>query len=82
MKDINAPLVQERDELVKNLKTNQDLISEESLVKMSIDDLRKLNQKYQKQPNGDFGTGSGPEDIVAQINAEFGTDVGASLNKD
>jgi hypothetical protein len=82
MKDINAPLVQERDELVKNLKTNQDLISEESLVKMSIDDLRKLNQKYQKQPNGDFGTGSGPEDIVAQINAEYGTDVGASLNKD
>lgn len=79
---INEPLESERGELVKNLKTNQDLISEESLVKMSIEDLRKLNQKYQRDPVGDFGTDGSPEDIVAQINAEYGTDVGASLNKD
>lgn len=79
---INAPIEQEREELVKNLKTNQDIISEDSLVKMNIEDLRKLDQKYQKTPNGSFGVDTSGEDIVAQINAEYGTNVGATLGED
>jgi len=81
IKDINAPLESEREELVKNLKTNQDVISEESLVKMNIEDLRKLDEKHQKTPGGSFGTDTSPNDIVAQINAEYGTNVGATLNQ-
>ncbi len=81
IKDINAPLESEREELVKNLKTNQDIISEDSLVKMNIEDLRNLDKRYQKTPTGSFGTDTNPQDIVAQINAEYGTDVGASLNQ-
>ena len=81
IQQINAPIEMEREELVKNLKTNQDIISEDSLVKMNIEDLRNLDKKYQKAPNGSFGTDQSPDDIVAQINAEYGTNVGATLNQ-
>lgn len=71
-----------KEELIKNIKTNGDMEDEEALEKMSLEGLEKLYVKFKKEDDTIGGTsGTQKLSIVEQINAKYGTNVGASLKK-
>jgi hypothetical protein len=78
-KNIRTVVKDDSDEwetLVKNVKLNGGL-EEETLQKMSISELRALDQRFAKNsPGAGQSNSNEPEDIVAQINAEYGTHIG------
>lgn len=67
---------EEWEKLVKNVKHNGGL-EEETLQKMSISELKALDERFSKNsPGAGISNSTEPEDIVAQINAEYGTHIG------
>lgn len=82
MAKIEKEELEEREKLIKNIKTNGGL-DEEDLKKMSTRSLEALNIKFHKEPSGAGEGGDGAQrTIVDEINEEFGMDIGKNIKGD